>query len=201
MNPKTKKRIVGGLILLGIGGAFYYTKQKGSFVKSKQLDSVASKIQARYNAANKKFIDSLNPEVRERFKNFINDIIASGYAVVITSAYRSSAEQAVQKKANKNNATPGYSPHEYGIGIDLNLVKGNKWINKDSPNSEWEKTGVVKLAKNKYGFEWGGDFPKYHDPVHFADTKRYKVPTLYAKALKIYGTPEKIQGNKMKLAA
>lgn len=162
---------------------------------------VSEKVAQRFVKGNADHLASLNPDVRDKFVRFVNDIQKMGYAVVITSSYRSTADQVRQKKANSKAATPGFSAHEYGQAIDLNLVKDGKWINQNSSLSDWKKTGVIDLARNKYGFRWCGESCGYHDPVHFDDTLRYPTKKLYAVAIKKYGSPEKIQGNKIKLAA
>ena len=189
--------LIGAGLLTAIIGYAYITHKKNKGAKG--LDSVSKKILARFSSNNKKLFDSLNPAVKTRFNNFIKDITNKGYAVILTSAYRSTANQKKQKEANPKNATPGFSTHEYGIGVDINLVKDGKWINKDSSNSDWIRTGIVDLAKKKYNFRWGGEFPKYHDPVHFDDGNRFKTPSLYAQALKQFGSPDKIRGNELKL--
>lgn len=198
---KTKTKIIVGVTLIaGVGYYIYTRKSKPQSVASVgTLDKVSQNIMKRFADSNKQHIDSLNAGAKKEFQDFINDIIKAGYAVVITSSYRDYLKQAAQK--DKKKGTPGYSTHNYGIGLDLNLVKDGKWINKDSSNSDWNKTGIVKLAKDKYKMRWGGDFKDYHDPIHFDLGNKYNVVKLYAQGLKQFGTPEKIQGNKLKLAA
>ena len=158
-------------------------------------------INDKYAAANTAIIKDLHPDAKQTFINFLHDVDKLGYAIVLTSGYRSSAKQAALKKENPKNATPGFSAHEYGIGLDLNLVKDGKWINKSSPLAEWKKTGIVDLAKNKYGMRWGGEFTGYLDPVHFDLASKYNINKMYAQAIKQFGTADKIQGTKVKLIA
>jgi D-alanyl-D-alanine dipeptidase len=196
-----RNKIFLGLGLATIAGIYFYNKNKasGSSAGTSFNTAVNKNINNKFGKNNASFINNLNPAAKQTFISFINDITKLGYAVVVTSAYRASKEQAALKKKNKKNATPGFSTHEYGIGIDLNLVKDGKWINKDTPLSTWRKTGVVDLAKNKYNMRWGGDFTGYLDPIHFDLGKKYDVNKLYAKALPIYGSAANIQGNKLKL--
>lgn len=160
---------------------------------------VDKKIGEKFNKKNADYLAILNPDVRNTFVNFINDVQKMGYSVIITSSYRSTAEQVKQKKANSKAATPGFSAHEYGEAIDLNLVKDGKWINQNSSIAEWKKTGIIDLARNKYGMRWCGEACGYHDPVHFDLTTKYPTNKLYTIALKKYGSVDKIQGNKMTL--
>ena len=198
---KKEVYIYGGIALGVAALIFLIYKKTKSVEKSITVNAMVNdKISAKYAAANKKFLDSLNPAERSTFINFINDIQKLGYAVVITSAARSTADQVKQKKANSKNATPGFSTHEYGIALDINLVKDGKWINKDSSLDTWRKTGVVDLALKKYNMRWGGTFAGYLDPVHFDEGKKYDVNKLYAKAIKQFGTAEKIKGNTMSLS-
>jgi len=197
-----KHKIIFGLITLtGIGiYAYQRTRKKTTTGGSSQLNVLVNKnISAKFAKDNEKYISNLNPEAKATFVSFLNDISKLGYAVVITSGYRASKEQAALKKQNSKNASPGFSTHEYGIGLDINLVKDGKWINKKSPLATWNKTGVVDLAKNKYNMRWGGDFKGYLDPVHFDLGNKYDVNKLYSKALAIYGSASNIQGNKLKL--
>ncbi len=155
----------------------------------------------KFSKNNEGYIADLNPVAKNIFQNFINEIIKMGYAVVISSGYRSSAKQAKLKQENVKNATPGFSTHEYGIGLDINLVKDGKWLNKSTSLADWKKTGVVDLAKKKFNMRWGGEFPGYSDPIHFDLGNTYNVNNLYKKALALYGSADKIQGNKMNLTA
>ena len=197
---KTQYLIYGGIALGVIGVVVLIAKSRRKIMMQTQVNTLVNdKISQRYAAANKKYLDSLNPAERNTFINFFNDIQKLGYAVVITSAYRSTADQIKQKNANPKNATPCFSAHEYGIALDLNLVKDGKWINKNTPLDVWRKTGVVDLAKNKYNMRWGGEFPGYPDSVHFDKSNKYNANKLCSLAIKQFGTKERIQGNKMVL--
>jgi hypothetical protein len=84
-----------------------------------------------------------------------------------TSGYRTFAEQVVLHNQNSSNAKAGYSSHNFGFAVDLNVRKNGKTIlQKASSNEAWEKSGVVDLAR-KIGIKWVGNFGSYHDPVHF----------------------------------
>lgn len=194
---KKNKIILGSFFIGGILIFAYRIKKK----KPVKLDAVNKNIMSKFKKNNADFIAELNPAAKKTFTDFIQDIVNLGYAVVISSGYRSSSEQAMLKKQNSKNASPGYSTHEYGIGLDINLVKDGKWLNKNSKLADWRKTGIVDLAKKKYNMRWGGEFPGYSDPIHFDLGNKYNVVTLYAEALKKFGSSENIRGNTMTLKA
>lgn len=156
-------------------------------------------LKGKYSEKNEAYIKDLNPAVRDKFREFINDIEAMGFTVMGTSGYRSFQKQAVLKKEDSRNASPGYSPHNYGIALDFVLYKNGKMIGKADIDG-WKKSGVVELAKNKYGMRWGGEFPGYPDGVHFDYANLYPTNKLYAMAVKQFGSVENAKGNEIKLA-
>ncbi len=177
-------------------------RAKKSTVKkpNKKLNDMVNKdLNNRYKSANDVYIGKLHPVAKPIFTNFLNDVIAMGYAVIISSGYRDTAKQVQLKKENSKNATAGFSTHEYGLALDINLVKDGKILNKLSPLADWKKTGVVDLAKNKYKMRWGGDFTGYLDPIHFDLGNTYDTKHLYALAIAKFGSPEKIKGNELNL--
>lgn len=157
-------------------------------------------VRQRFMANNQDHINSLNPGVKNLFISFINDIQALGYVVVITGSYRTFQRSAELKKENPKNAAPGFSSHNYGTAIDINLVKDGRMIRKDNSKKDWEATGVVQLAKKKYGMRWGGDFSGYADNVHFDLNNKYDTEKLYAQALRQFGSVDKVQGNLVDLS-
>lgn len=165
------------------------------FVKNKRGKTLGKAfIDYTMNNQQKPYIDSLNKAIQDRFKKFIKRVEdETDYSVYITSGYRTFEKQDQLHKANSKNAKPGYSLHNYGLAIDINLFKGDSWIRKASPKQDWINSGAVKIAKEE-GLRWGGDFSNYYDPVHF---DYYKSTTqLLAKAKDMYGdNPEDIIGN------
>ena len=114
---------------------------------------------------------TLNPQKSSLFITFLNRVKKElGWSVIITTSYRDFLEQEELKQKNKKNAEPGMSSHNYGFAIDVNFIKGNgkdfKQLKKDSIKSEWEDSGIIKIAK-ECGLRWGGDFLGYYDPIHF----------------------------------
>jgi hypothetical protein len=131
---------------------------------------------------NRDHIDSLHPNFRPQFEKFVRLLERAGYNVQINSSYRDLESQARQYKAKKKNAPPGYSPHNYGAAIDIQLSrKGQSW-GMNTPAKKWIETGIPKAAEN-FGLEWGGFIPGYYDPVHFS-VKGINTAKLYAEAKK-----------------
>lgn len=117
------------------------------------------------------FLNKLHPKFRVLVALFFSEIEDKlNLTVYPTSGYRTFAEQAVLYKQNKQNAKPGYSDHNFGFAIDINIMdKNNKTIlRKANTSKQWRDSGVVAIAEN-LNFLWGGDgnFGTYHDPIHF----------------------------------
>lgn len=187
-----KKNIAIGVSIsvVVIGGAIYLYKKKKK--------PVAAKFGG--PATNMGKLELLHPKYRIVFTRFVKAIGDLGYKVQINSTYRDFAKQAVLKKEDKRNASPGFSLHNYGLAVDLQVSKDGKTYGKNTPIKEWEKTGIPALAK-KYGLDWGGLFPGYPDAVHFYVSGMDNAK-LYNLALNQFKTkdPNKIVGNEVKLA-
>lgn len=186
MNRKYQIALAVALGLTIIGGTIYIEKK---------MKPVATRT-----VVNAKLLDTLHPKYKDRFYKFIKRLTDLGYKVQINSVYRDFVSQAKQKKADKRNASPGLSKHNYGLAVDLQLSKGGKVFGKNTPLKTWINTGVPNLAKSM-GLEWGGNFPGYPDAVHFA-VAGIDTSTLQKLAYKQFNTtdPTKIKGNAVKLA-
>jgi hypothetical protein len=124
------------------------------------------------------YLESYNKysEYKNKIIRFINAINESGYIVIIAGAdsvARTYEQQVRLWNANKHNAVPKTSKHEFGKAIDINVrnIKSGKQVYKKSSLAEWEATGVPQLARTM-GFQWGdsrhiGQFGNYIDRVHF----------------------------------
>ena len=122
-----------------------------------------------YNDGHSKaIIEKLHP----KFRNLVAELFTRaekelGLTLYATSGYRTYAEQVALHNQNSSNAKAGYSSHNFGFAVDLNVRKNGKTIlQKASSNEAWEKSGIVDLAR-KIGIKWVGNFGSYHDPVHF----------------------------------
>jgi len=162
-------------------------------------EQVNPKLQ-KLDASQQKFINELHYKLRVTFTRFIIEIQENtGWKVIITSGYRSFQKQIELQQEDDRNADPGRSHHNYGLGIDINLVKGDKILRKASPREEWEASGAINIAK-ALGFSWGGDFVNYYDPVHFDLKDVYPIDKLVENANQVANNDlTKVQGNKVPL--
>lgn len=162
-------------------------------------EDASSKIK-KLTSDQQRYVNELHYLAKNQFANLIFEIQnKTGYAVKITSGYRTFGQQQAQYEADNRNAEPGLSHHNYGLAIDINLIKGSKVITKSSTKDEWIKTGAVDIAK-KLGFTWGGDFSTYYDPVHFDLQSVYPINKLYENANILANNDlTELQGNKVSL--
>lgn len=182
-----------GLVLLA-AGIILYTKSK-TFEK---IVDTMSGLNIILSAQHESFMKDLHPSYRNKFRQFIKDVEASGWKVIITSGYRSFEKQAQLKKENPKNAAPGRSRHNYGLAIDINAQSGSKWLRKASSKEAWTKSGIVAIAE-RHGLKWGGSFAGYWDPVHFEVP--LNMDNLVAQAKKQFGSdPKAVKGNQLELA-
>ena len=127
-------------------------------------------------------VQDLHPKFRHKIASFFTKIERkTGLVPKATSGYRTFEHQARLHAENPSNAKAGYSNHNYGTAVDINLYKdGKQYLKKASSKSNWESSGVVSIAK-KMGIKWGGDFRNYHDPIHFYDN--FGLDTARMKAI------------------
>jgi hypothetical protein len=116
-------------------------------------------------------IEKENATTAATFKAFVKEIEEkTDWEVLIVSGYRTEAEQVILKKINAKNASPGKSKHNFAKAIDICAFRSKgfsrKWLLKSSTNEAWKNSQIVAIAE-KYNLTWGGNFKKYHDPVHF----------------------------------
>lgn len=120
----------------------------------------------------RKAVNVLHPEVRETFVMVFEDWLKlpqlKGYTIKIISEYRTWKRQQELVNAGDTTTEPGFSPHNWGTGYDIEIHRnGTRVLVKDSSLEKWMATGMVEVAR-RYNLRWGGvDFGDYHDPVHF----------------------------------
>lgn len=120
----------------------------------------------------KSIVENLHPKFRNKIAEFFSRVERElGLRMFATSGYRDFNKQAQLHAENPSNAKPGYSSHNYGFAIDLNVIDpktGKIILKKANSTAEWEKSGIVKIAR-ELGLQWGGGgaFGSYHDPIHF----------------------------------
>jgi len=115
-------------------------------------------------------VESLHPDYRDDVKEFFSWMEKeTDWHPVWSSGYRTFEKQAQLYAQNSKNAPAGKSDHNYGFAMDINIrnKKTGVQLFKADSKAKWEASGIPQKAK-ELGFEWGGDFANYHDPVHFA---------------------------------
>ncbi len=159
-----------------------------------------SVIDVKNNPTQTAELNKLHPKIRDVFKNFVYEVENTlGYHVKITSSYRSTEEQRVLNAQNGNNANAGFSYHNYGMAIDINLQKEGVYIKKNSPKFQWISTGILNISE-KYKLVWGGNFSTYYDPVHFDARNYYDIKILNQTYTAELQVNNKIEGNEINLA-
>jgi hypothetical protein len=148
-----------------------------------------------------KMLANLNEGAKADLYEFINKAnqLSGVEKIEITSGYRTHADQIrMTKKYSAVAAAVGLSPHQYGLGIDIVVTwKGKRLANSTGTIAEWKASGIPALAES-LGLRWGGYFKKT-DPVHFDVIKKYNLSTskLREKGIKMFGSAEKTEGNKI----
>lgn len=190
-----KKLIITGIFLFGAAALIG---------KSNKIASLLAEDSPLDDPNQESYIQNLHLQARAYFRKFIREVESrTGWKVIITSGYRTFAKQQQLKQENSNNAKPGGSWHNYGMAIDINLTKGNTTIKKANSKQDWNNTGVPQIAE-LLGFDWGGNFASYHDPVHFdirdiiENKFSLSIDDLKDKAFTQFGTDwDNIEGNKV----
>lgn len=169
------KLFIGVGVLLGMVVITYANRNKLKTLAKETLGGQAwfdNSLQWWRDSKTKDIINNLHPKFKDKASQFFATVEKQlGLRMFATSGYRTFAEQSELKKQNASNAAAGLSDHNYGFALDVNVVDpktGKIILKKDSSSADWEKSGIVKIAKG-LGMIWGGDaFAGYHDPVHFA---------------------------------
>lgn len=146
-------------------------------------------------------IQLLHPSIREDVKKAYDEIcIALSGKTICRFAYtlRTFKEQddlyAIGRTLSGNkvtNASGGKSYHNYGLALDIVLLKDTNgdgtfetasWetnVDFDGDGiSDWQE--VVTILK-QHGFDWGGNWNKFPDKPHFERTFGYSVNDLLTK--------------------
>ena len=117
-----------------------------------------------------KLLELMNKDAQPAFRNFLNDFVNNwdGYKMHVNAIGRTLEKSRQLKKEDEENASPGYSKHNYYAGLDFNIeTPQGVWLKKQGMRHEWINQGFQELAA-KHGIEWGGNFSSYEDCIHFA---------------------------------
>ena len=122
-------------------------------------------------------INKAHPKIRQELLslyNKCNSALPKGVRLRFAYVFRSPEEQhnLFLQKPKVTNADSWQSIHNYGLAFEIVLLydKNNdgtfetaSWDN----NEHWKE--VVTFLKSK-GYEWGGDWKKFKDALHFQKT-------------------------------
>jgi peptidoglycan L-alanyl-D-glutamate endopeptidase CwlK len=147
-------------------------------------------------------IELLRVSLKQEAKAIYSDICKAlnGRAICrFAHTYRSNKEQDLlfAKRPKVTNARGGESYHNYGLAIDIVLLKdknGDGTFETASweTNVDFDGDGVadwmeiVKIFKS-YGWEWGGDW-KFTDMPHFQKTYGLTIKQLQFKTKNLGGS-------------
>jgi hypothetical protein len=117
-------------------------------------------------------VGEMNINTQNTYRQFFNILLEKypGYTLVINATYRTYQRSIELKEINSSNATPGYSPHNYAYGIDMNVIDPNGKVYRKADRTPWVESGIPEIAKS-LGMRWGGSFKNYVDCVHFDVTR------------------------------
>jgi hypothetical protein len=123
----------------------------------------------------------LNPFAKSYFTEFFTKIETELFCdIKINCVYDSCQKGMVLYK--EDNRNPIVSFHTFGIAVDLNIIKDSRVYLKSDSISNWQSTGVPKLASD-LNIRWGGLFKGYQDCVHFDLAailmKKYNINDVY----------------------
>lgn len=130
-------------------------------------------------------LSELDPVARPSFRKFFDTLKNkySGYKAIVNDVRRTWEESYNLKNANPLNAAPGFSQHNYGLAIDINIetpASTTKRTLLKKVKAPWIEEGIDKVAIDA-GLRWGGNFSGYIDCVHF--DYNYNVNTAYNQVL------------------
>lgn len=144
-------------------------------------------------------LDDLELQTAAAAKDALKECKDSGLDVLIYCTYRDFECQAELYASSrtkpgpwKTNAKPGQSWHNWSLALDLVPLRHGKpvWgvkgdgIDADPTDDErddlelWHKVAAIF---KKYGFEWGGDWPRAKDFPHFQRPDGRSLDLMLAK--------------------
>jgi peptidoglycan L-alanyl-D-glutamate endopeptidase CwlK len=168
------------------GNLGFRSQTAGERILFNQADVTRANLQAqavpRLNAASEARLAEINPQLANRIRAMAADLRAQGINVMVTSGYRSFAEQNALYAQGRTkpgnivtNARGGQSLHNYGLAVDVVPIGANGQPNWNVPNSTWQKIGA---AGKRQGMEWGGDWTSFVDRPHFQMTAGRSISSL-----------------------
>ena len=167
MQVKTKQVAMVGIPILAILALVAASSNGNSSAKDSNPSPTPTPSGSSYDERTAQKIAKLHPKMRANALRFIGAAKAKGINIFVTSSLRTFAEQTKLYNQGRTapggivtNAKAGQSFHNYGLAIDVAVLKDGKidW------KTDWDVLG--KLGKQN-GLEWGGDFKSFVDRPHF----------------------------------
>ena len=114
-------------------------------------------------------VGEMNKNTQSKWKGFLNVLNERypGYELIINATYRTYQRSIELKQLNSNNASAGNSPHNYALGVDMNVKDPTGKVYRKKDYASWKESGIPAIAVNEFKMRWGGDFSGYLDCVHF----------------------------------
>jgi peptidoglycan L-alanyl-D-glutamate endopeptidase CwlK len=121
-------------------------------------------------------IEDLHPVVASKCRQLLQICKEQGIGLVVTSTYRSHAEQAELYAKGRTkpgpivtNAKPGDSLHNYRVAFDVVPVRDGVavWGTSGADGALWRRVGEIG---EQVGLEWGGRWKGFVDRPHFQFT-------------------------------
>jgi len=142
-----------------------------------------------------KHIDTLIPEVKEAFTNFVLEakelLKEEGLDYRVICGTRSwEAQEALYAKGRTapgpkvTNAKPGSSMHNFGIAIDCGVFRGKHYLDDGTPEEKRLADRMHKLCgaiASKHKLRWGGTFTSIYDPPHYEYNTPHSLAELRAR--------------------
>ena len=143
--------------------------------------------------------DGVDPYAKNILSKWFDALNAKGYTVLRTCGYRTDTQQSNITSSGQSVAKAGFSPHNFGLAVDVNI----KWVDKEgqkrqlkmaSSKEDWSKVlDAAGWESFRSKIIWGGVWTKY-DPVHFdvypsfpSGTDRNKIANALNKKAKKSG--------------
>ncbi len=109
-----------------------------------------------------KAIATLHEKVKPYARALVYKAKAEGITIIVTSAYRTYAEQnALYAKGNVTKAKGGYSSHNFATAFDITIFNGKTPV-WESPNYQ-----AIGAWGTDLGLSWGGKWSGMVDEPHF----------------------------------
>jgi peptidoglycan L-alanyl-D-glutamate endopeptidase CwlK len=125
-----------------------------------------------------KFLNTLTPDAREKFKPFIlevkKELESLGLEFVAICGTRTFAEQNALYAQGRTKKGPivtkakgGYSWHNFGIALDFGIFRKGAYLDDSEPRTAEKAHAIAGKIATKHGIEWGGNWQSFKDYPHF----------------------------------